>query len=136
MDAISRCVWVIVHTSFVSGWLVDNSTCGRLMLATCAGPIVVYPKAAIALFMRFATSSLPRKAASSYMSGPCPVPTRATRHAFHGLMPVCSAHGSMTAFMPSTVQADTSLRRESICLISSAVPSFQFFRTNLSPSLS
>ena len=47
-------------------------------------------------------------------------------------MPVCSVHGSMTAFMPSTVKSSMPSITVSICAISSDVVSFQFFLMNLS----
>ena len=60
--------------------------------------LTIYPNVSMANFILFITSSLPKKAESSYMSGPCPVPTSATRQAFQGLMPVSSVQGSMMAF--------------------------------------
>ena len=90
----------------------------------------------MANFILFITSSLPKKAESSYMSGPCPVPTRATRQAFQGLMPVSSVQGSMISFWPSTLQSLMPSSTFIICCNSSAVVSFQFLRMNLSFSLS
>ena len=85
--------------------------------------------------MRRSTSSLPRKAARPYISGPCPSPTRQTRQAFQGLIPVCSTQGSTTAFCPSTLKSSMVASTSRNCCISAAVPSFQFFLTNLSSRL-
>ena len=67
--------------------------------------LVFYFNVSIANCIRFSVSSLPRNAANSYMSGPCPAPTRQIRHAFQGRRPDVSTHGSTTAFIPSTLKS-------------------------------
>ena len=86
----------------------------------------------MANWMRRRVSSLPRKAESSYMSGPLPVPTRATRHAFQGFAPSASHQGSMAAFWLSAEKSSRAERRSATPRITAAESSFQFFLTNLS----
>ena len=68
-------------------------------------------RACKALSMRRSVSSLPRKAASSYMSGPFPAATRQTRQAFQGLWPPASAQASMAVRWLSMLKSSSPSRR-------------------------